>query len=218
MKTLLAFIGLLAIVCVIAATVFFFAGFYNVAATSEDPALLNWALVNVRQASITRHATETPPMSLDDATVVQAGARAFSERGCINCHGAPGVNWAKFSEGLHPDPPDLKEIVEERRPQDLFWVVKNGIHMTGMPSFGLAEVPDREIWTIVAFLKKLPSVSEEDFKTWSARLDGDHAPSVQQALTARPGGGLAAILRPAVRPIASVLHQRYSRSPTKVIE
>jgi mono/diheme cytochrome c family protein len=169
MKTLLAFIGLLAILCVIAAAVFFFGGFYNVAATSEDPALLNWALVKVRQASITRHATETPPMSLDDATVVQAGARAFSERGCINCHGAPGVNWAKFSEGLHPDPPDLKEIVEERRPQDLFWVVKNGIHMTGMPSFGLAEVPDREIWTIVAFLKKLPSVSEEDFKTWSAK-------------------------------------------------
>jgi hypothetical protein len=48
-------------------------------------------------------------------------------------------------------------------------VVKNGIHMTGMPSFGLAEVPDQEIWTIVAFLKKLPSVSEEDFKAWSAK-------------------------------------------------
>jgi mono/diheme cytochrome c family protein len=170
MKTLLAFIGLFAIVCVLAAAVFFFAGFYNVAATSEDPALVNWALVNVRQASITRHATDTPPMSLDDATVVQAGARAFSERGCINCHGAPGVS--KFSEGLHPDPPDLKEIVEERRPQDLFWVVKNGIHMTGMPSFGLAEVPDREIWTIVAFLKKLPSVSEEDFKAWSVKPRG----------------------------------------------
>jgi hypothetical protein len=41
--------------------------------------------------------------------------------------------------------------------------------MSGMPSFGLAEVPDREIWTIVAFLKKLPSVSEEDFKAWSAK-------------------------------------------------
>jgi len=108
-------------------------------------------------------------MSLDDAATAQAGARAFSERGCVNCHGAPGANWAKFSEGLRPDPPDLKELVDQRKPQELFWVVKNGIHMTGMPSFGLIEVPDREIWTIVAFLKKLPSVSEADFKAWTAK-------------------------------------------------
>ena len=127
------------------------------------------ALVHIRRASIARHATDTPPLSLDDAAVVQEGARAFSERGCVNCHGAPGVNWAKFSEGLRPDPPDLKELVDELRPQDLFWVVKHGIHMTGMPSFGLIEVPDREIWTIVAFLKKLPSVTEEDFKAWSTK-------------------------------------------------
>ena len=171
MKTLtpLAVIGVLAILGAIAAAVFFFGGFYNVAASEEDPAIANWALVHIRQASIARHATDTPPMSLDDAAVVEEGARAFSERGCVNCHGAPGVNWAKFSEGLRPDPPDLKEVVDQLRPQDLFWVVKHGIHMTGMPSFGLVEVPDREIWTIVAFLKKLPSVSEADFKAWSAK-------------------------------------------------
>ena len=171
MKTVktLALIGLLAILGVIAAAAFFFGGFYNVAASVDDPPIVKWALTHIREASIVRHATEAPPMSLDDPAVVQEGARAFSERGCANCHGAPGVNWAKFSEGLRPDPPDLKELVDERRPQDLFWVIKNGIHMTGMPSFGAIEVPDREIWTIVAFLKKLPSVTEADFKAWSAK-------------------------------------------------
>src|SRR6266487_3000509 len=117
MKTLktLALIGLLAILGAIAAAVFFFGGYYSVAATVED---------------------------------------------------GPIVKWAKFSEGLRPDPPDLKELADERRPQDLFWVIKNGIHMTGMPSFGLIEVPDQEIWTIVAFVKKLPSVTDADFKAW----------------------------------------------------
>jgi len=52
---------------------------------------------------------------------------------------------------------------------ELFWVIKNGINMTGMPSFGKIEVPDQEIWTIVAFLKKLPSVSEADYKSWSGK-------------------------------------------------
>ena len=164
---LLALIGALAIVVAIAAAVYFFGGFYSVAGTQEDPGVVKWALINVRMASINRHATETPPIALDDPATVQAGARAFAARGCENCHGAPGVNWAKFSEGLRPDPPDLKEIVNNREPRQLFWVVKNGIKWTGMPSFGLIEVPDREIWTIVAFLKKLPSVSDQDFKAWT---------------------------------------------------
>ena len=47
-------------------------------------------------------------------------------------------------------------------------MIKNGINMTGMPSFGAIEVPDDEIWTIVAFVKKLPSVSDDDFKVWTA--------------------------------------------------
>ena len=80
----------------------------------------------------------------------------------------PGVNWAKFSEGLRPDPPDLKKVANDREPRHLFWVIKNGINMSGMPSLGLIQVPDREIWTIVAFVKKLPDVSEPDFKAWTA--------------------------------------------------
>ena len=83
-------------------------------------------------------------------------------------HGAPGVKWQKFSEGQNPDPPDLKEIAHEREPGQLFWVIKNGIKMTGMPSFGAIGATDTEIWSIVAFVCKLPNTSEDDFKAWSA--------------------------------------------------
>jgi cytochrome c553 len=165
---LLSLIGLLALIVAVVAAVYFFGGFYSVAATQAEPAPVAWALAKVRQASINKHATERPTASLDDAATVRSGARAFAVRGCTNCHGGPGVEWAKFAEGLRPDPPDLKEIVNAREPGQLFWVIKNGINMTGMPSFGAIEVPDQEIWTIVAFLKKLPSVSEADFKEWSA--------------------------------------------------
>jgi len=173
---LLAVIGALAIVIAIADAVFFFGGFYSVAGTAEDPAIVKWALIHVRTASIDRHATEQPPGSLDDPALVQAGARAFSQRGCTNCHGGPGVEWAKFSEGLRPDPPDLKDVVNEREPRHLFWVIKNGINMTGMPSFGLIGTEDKEIWSIVAFLKKLPNVSEADFKAWTAPVAGGAKP------------------------------------------
>jgi cytochrome c553 len=167
---ILAVIGGLAIMAGIGAAVFFFGGFYSVAGTAEDPAIVTWALTQVRTASIDRHAQDQPPPSfnINDAASVQAGAKAFDAHGCTNCHGAPGVSWKKFSEGLHPDPPDLKDVVDQLSPAQLFWVVKNGINMTGMPSFALAGVKDDEIWSIVAFLKKLPGVSEADYKAWTA--------------------------------------------------
>ena len=185
MKTLkfLALIGLLAILGGIGAAVYFLGGFYSVAGTNEDPAIVEWALDHVRQASIARHAKDTPPMSLDDAAVVRDGARAFSERGCVHCHGGPGVEWSKFSEGLRPDPADLKELVNDRAPRELFWVVKNGIKMTGMPGFALIKVEDKEIWTIVACLKKLPTVSDADYKAWSEPTPAPAAPAAPA-----PGG------------------------------
>jgi hypothetical protein len=173
----LAMIGALGIVAAIGAAVFFFGGFYSVAGTAEDPAIVRWALIQVRNASIDHYARDQPPASFNAPASVQDGARAFAAHGCTTCHGGPGVEWAKFSEGLHPDPPDLKEIVDHRSPAQLFWIVRNGINMTGMPSFALAGAKDDEIWTIVAFLKKLPSVSEADYKTWTASSPAAAAPA-----------------------------------------
>ena len=165
MVKFLAFIGVVAIAVAVAAAVFFFGGFYSVAASDADPAIVDRVLIQVRQASIARHAND--PVPAEDASAVQAGARAFATRGCVNCHGAPGAEWAKWSEGLRPDPPDLKEVSGERKPGELFWVIKNGIRMTGMPSFGTTGVSDDEIWKIVAFVKKWPSVTAEDYKAWT---------------------------------------------------
>ena len=172
---ILATIGLLAIAIGIGAAVYFFGGYYSVAGTTEDPAVVTWALTRVRTASINRHANDAAPAALNDATTVQAGAKAYAMLGCANCHGAPGVKWQKFSEGLHPDPPDLKDVAGELAPAQLFWIIKNGINMTGMPSFEQAGANDDQIWSVVAFVKKLPSVSESDFKAWTATSETDNS-------------------------------------------
>ncbi len=165
---ILAIIGALAILAAVGAAVFFFGGFWSVAEIEDDPGIVNWALSSVRMASVARHATDTPPANLDDAATVKSGARAYAAIGCVNCHGGPGVGWAKFSEGLKPIPADLKAMATARTPSELFWVIRNGVKMTGMPSFGLAGAKDEDIWTIVAFIRKLPAVSDADYKAWAA--------------------------------------------------
>ena len=129
---------------------------------------MRWALVQVREASIDHHATDKPPAGLDDPPRCRPARAHLPNTAASICHGAPGVNWAKFSEGLKPDPPDLKDVVGELTPSQLFWVIKNGINMTGMPSFKLAGVKDDDIWLIVAFVKKLPKIKEADYKAWTA--------------------------------------------------
>src|ERR1700746_502214 len=163
----LPIIGILAILTVIGAAIYFFGGYYSVAAAEPSLGIVDWALARVRVASVAHHAVGAPPMRLDDPMVVRDGARAYSQLGCVNCHGAPGVKWAKFSEGLRPDPPDLKDVANELEPGEIFWVVKNGINMSGMPSFGLIKTEDNKMWAIAAFVKKLPTVSPDDYKAWS---------------------------------------------------
>ena len=163
----LAFVGAVAILVVIGAAAYFFGGYYSVAAAEPSLGIIDWALERIREASVERHSVASPPVRLDDPTVIKDGAQAFSKLGCVNCHGAPGVKWAKFSEGLRPDPPDLKDAAGELEPTQLFWVIKNGIKMTGMPSFGLIGTEDKALWAVVAFIKKLPSVSPEDYRAWS---------------------------------------------------
>jgi hypothetical protein len=47
--------------------------------------------------------------------------------------------------GLRPDPPDLKNVVKDLMSAQIFWVIRNGINMTGMPGFNLVEATDLEM-------------------------------------------------------------------------
>ena len=160
---ILALIGALAIIIGIGAAVFFFGGFFSVAESQDDPAIVSWALATVRSAQLPALRPEKIPAT------VKAGARAYATIGCVNCHGGPpDANWAKWSEGLKPVPADLKVMAKERTAPQLFWAIKNGIKFTGMPSFGLAGASDEQIWSIVAFIKSLPTTTDADYKAWTA--------------------------------------------------
>jgi mono/diheme cytochrome c family protein len=65
--------------------------------------------------------------------------------------------------GFYPEPPDLSKGKGDMSPAELFWIIKNGIKMSAMPAFGPIH-KDEEIWSIVAFLKRLPELSAEQYQ------------------------------------------------------
>src|SRR5579859_7804290 len=167
MLRLLALVGLIAIIATIGAAMYLFGGFYDVAANSGTRGLIDHALELIRDASVSRRATAAPPISLEDQHTIQAGARQYSELGCVRCHGAPGIRRDLFGRGMNPSPPGVKTL-SENDPAEIFWIVKNGIRMTAMPSFGKAGIGDDEIWQVVAFVRKLQATSADDYKAWTA--------------------------------------------------
>jgi len=168
MRNFLAFIGALSILGVIAVAAYLFAGFSDVAAgdRSRDN-IFDHAIERIREASISRHADGLPPIPFDDPLIIQAGARQFVQHNCDECHGAPGVQRKAFGRAMNPGPPGLQRM-SANDPAHIFWIIKNGIRMTAMPSFGRIGVSDNDIWRIVAFIKKFPTVSADQYKSWTA--------------------------------------------------
>jgi mono/diheme cytochrome c family protein len=163
MKTGLTIVGAL-LLLVLAGLAFIYSGVYDVAASTPDSGLIAWALETTQHRSVHRAAEafeETAQVpDLDDPERIRNGFVHYQEM-CVTCHGAPGVPISEVGQGLNPYPPELASHFEG--PGESFWIVKNGIKMTGMPAFGVTH-DDEEIWAIVAFLKRMPKISPPQYQ------------------------------------------------------
>lgn len=153
--------GIIIVLAIEAAAFFAYihSGNFNVAANSPDPPGLDWVLTTVRENSIEdRMKSVQVPANFE--TLNTAGGAEEFKKTCTHCHVAPGVKHSTFGMGLNPLPPDLGDSAGELAAAEIFWIVKNGIKMTGMPSFGKT-FSDPELWAITAFIKKLPEMRKK---------------------------------------------------------
>ncbi len=146
--------------------VYFWSGAYNVAATEPHWSVSSFFLEKIRDRSIIVHSRGINPPSIEDQKLVEIGFPHFHEM-CRLCHGAPGYPLTEFAEGLYPDPPSLasQSTQQNWNNAQLFWIVRNGIKMTGMPAFGPTHEDD-ELWGVVAFVRRLPEMNQEDYDLW----------------------------------------------------
>lgn len=138
-----------------------YSGAYNVAANVSDPGFVKWLLSTNMQQSVTRHARSiSAPMQLTDQQAGD-GLRIYKET-CVYCHGAPGKDPGDIGKGLNPEAPYLPDTVGRWSSAELFWIIKHGIRMTGMASYGAVHKDD-EIWNLVAFVERLPKMTPEQY-------------------------------------------------------
>jgi mono/diheme cytochrome c family protein len=91
---------------------------------------------------------------------------------CRLCHGAPGEFLLEFAQGLNPKAPILaSQDVQARGDHELYWIVKNGIKMTGMPAFGPTH-DEGELWSIISFLRQLGNLTPEKYEAMVKAASG----------------------------------------------
>jgi mono/diheme cytochrome c family protein len=161
MRTILRTLAVTFALLPIAAAVFVFSGFYDVSATAPHWRITHWIMDTARVRSIKAHAAGIAvPPGLDDPAKILTGTEHFAAH-CAVCHGAPGVPKGDIAHGLYPQPPDLAEAAKHYSSGELFWILKHGIKMSGMPAW--SDHSDDELWATISFLQKLPDMSEQDY-------------------------------------------------------
>ena len=144
--------------------VFVLSGAYNVAADVPHWRVTLLLLEGVKDRSIAVHSEGIAVPSLNEEGMIQEGFPHFHGT-CRFCHGAPGYPREEFAEELYPKPPSLGSpgLQRELEDRELYWIVKNGLKMTGMPAFGKTH-SDEQLWGIVAFLRRLPSLDSRSYE------------------------------------------------------
>ncbi len=160
-------------------------GVVSVGATSPPGALERKLATLAVDRSVARRApVRTNPVGT--APAARAAGLAHYREMCVTCHGAPGVDASEIGQGLNPPAPDLTlPKIQARTDGELFWIVQNGLRMTGMPAFGPTH-REEDIWRIVAFVRHLPELTSEEENALGSGGEPESHAAAEESTVAPP--------------------------------
>ncbi|HEX8777168.1 MAG TPA: cytochrome c [Rhodanobacter sp.] len=186
------------LVLAVGALAFAWSGLYDIGADVHHWKPTYALLATVRDRSIEARAKHVVVPNLDDPQLILKGAGQYAAM-CTGCHLTPGEGDSELRKGMYPQPPDLSRTHVD--PKKAFWVIEHGIKMSAMPAWGMAGHDDPTIWSMVAFLQKLPGMTPAGYKAIVAKappdedmdMGGDHPPARTDAGMAVPADAATAL-------------------------
>jgi mono/diheme cytochrome c family protein len=164
----IAVVALLAIV-IAGGAVFVYSGIYNIGADDHHTKPVFSVMQTLRERSIHARSEHINVPNLEDPQLILKGAGQYAAM-CTQCHLKPGMKDSEIRPGLYPQPPNLSQVRVE--PKEAFWIIKHGIKMSAMPAWGGSH-DDPTIWSMVAFLQKLPGMTPAQYKDMVAKAPPD---------------------------------------------
>src|SRR5260370_2334879 len=108
-----------------------------------------------------RDALNPIPFSPD----VWAQGRAHFADHCAICHGNDGRGNTDIGRNLYPKAPDMRQSgTQGLRDGELYWIIENGVRLTGMPAWGDGSGNDQDTRKLVHFVRHLNELTHEQLE------------------------------------------------------
>ncbi len=151
-RFVIAGIGVLALVAAIAVA----ASRLTLSALSEPGQTETLLATKAKHYLVQRNSRSgIPPAPFDRQAAIKEGERLFGTE-CAACHGMSGRSPTDAGRWMYPRAADLaSRDTQSYSDEEIFWIIKNGIRLSGMPAFGKVETDDH-IWDLVLYFRTLP--------------------------------------------------------------
>jgi cytochrome c553 len=100
---------------------------------------------------------------------VWADGRAHFADHCASCHGNDGRGQTEMGRNLYPKAPDMRLAdTQGLTDGEIYWIIENGIRLTGMPAWGDGTGHDADTWKLVHFIRHLNDLTPERLEEMEA--------------------------------------------------
>ena len=133
-------------------------------ARAQPTSLETFAAQTARRMALPSGAQERPNPVTNSNEVI-ADARAHWADHCAVCHANDGSGDIEMGRRMYPPVPDMRKYRTQRRSDgELFYIIENGIRLSGMPAWGGSEVGEQDSWKLVHFIRHLTALSPNEIK------------------------------------------------------
>lgn len=117
------------------------------------------AAKSARRWSIPKTARDRTNPVPNSPEVLKKAMLHFADH-CATCHGNDGSGRTEMGRNMYPKVPDMrKPDTQKLTDGELYYIVENGIRLTGMPAWGEGGDNDQETWELVRFIRHLPQLT-----------------------------------------------------------
>lgn len=136
---------------------------HGISARDEPTAAEAFVARRLRHLAVPRGERQAKNPVPSTTEALDRGRAHFADH-CASCHGNDGRGKTKIGQNLYPKAPDMwLPETQSLSDGELFYIIENGVRLTGMPAWGdPGPEDDSETWDLVHFIRHLPQITPDE--------------------------------------------------------